>query len=177
MRTYPAFCKITGNDSDAVKLRGLIRNGLVGTITRIVDWREANYIQKFAENSRLKIPVFLAQDAIHGHCRIEGTTVFPTPIGMASTWNPDLVRKAAVITARMPLPPVARWPSSCSAPSKVRATLPLRVRPLLLLMSRAHTCLPIGLKRFTLAVSPPAAVAGIIARMQQSRVARWQCSS
>lgn len=52
-----------------------------------------NAIQKYAiEHTRLGIPMFLAEEAPHGHMAI-GTTVFPTGIGMAATWNPDLIRK------------------------------------------------------------------------------------
>ncbi len=53
-----------------------------------------NKMQKFAvENTRLGIPILFAEECPHGHMAI-GTTVFPTGLGMASTWNPDLLRKA-----------------------------------------------------------------------------------
>ncbi len=52
-----------------------------------------NAIQRYAiENSRLGIPVFLAEEAPHGHMAI-GTTVFPTGIGLAATWNPELMEE------------------------------------------------------------------------------------
>ena len=35
---------------------------------------------------------FLAEECPHGHMAI-GTTVFPTSIGQASTWNPELIRR------------------------------------------------------------------------------------
>lgn len=50
-----------------------------------------NAIQKYAVgNTRLGIPVFIAEECPHGHMAI-GTTVFPTSIGQASTWNPRLI--------------------------------------------------------------------------------------
>jgi Beta-glucosidase-related glycosidases len=50
-----------------------------------------NALQRYAiENSRLGIPVFLAEEAPHGHMAI-GATVFPAGIGQASTWNPELL--------------------------------------------------------------------------------------
>ena len=53
----------------------------------------ANSLQRYAmENTRLGIPVFLAEEAPHGHMAI-GTTVFPTGIGQAATFNPDLMRR------------------------------------------------------------------------------------
>ncbi|KYP16591.1 glycoside hydrolase family 3 N-terminal domain-containing protein [Flavihumibacter sp. CACIAM 22H1] len=59
-----------------------------------------NALQKYVmEKTRLGIPVFLAEESPHGHMAI-GTTVFPTGIGMASTWNPALVEKAAGVMAK-----------------------------------------------------------------------------
>ncbi|MBD8389312.1 glycoside hydrolase family 3 N-terminal domain-containing protein [Dysgonomonas sp. BGC7] len=52
-----------------------------------------NVLQRYVmENTRLGIPVFLAEEAPHGHMAI-GTTVFPSGIGQAATWNPSLVEK------------------------------------------------------------------------------------
>lgn len=54
-----------------------------------------NAIQKYAiENTRLGIPLFIAEECPHGHMAI-GTTVFPTSIGQASTWNPELIETMA----------------------------------------------------------------------------------
>lgn len=52
-----------------------------------------NALQKYVmENTRLGIPLFLAEEAPHGHMAI-GTTVFPTGIGMAATWSPRLINE------------------------------------------------------------------------------------
>lgn len=60
----------------------------------------ANALQKYViENTRLGIPVFLAEEAPHGHMAI-GTTVFPTGIGQASTWNPALLQKMSATVAK-----------------------------------------------------------------------------
>ena len=51
--------------------------------------RASNRLQSYViEHSRLGIPLFLAEECPHGHMAI-GTTVFPTSIGQASTWNPE----------------------------------------------------------------------------------------
>ena len=53
--------------------------------------RTANAIQRFVlDSTRLGIPVFLAEEMPHGHMAI-GTTTFPTGIGLASTWDPELL--------------------------------------------------------------------------------------
>jgi len=51
------------------------------------------------KNERLKIPMIYGIDAIHGANYIVGSTIFPHSIAMAATWNKDLVRKDAEITA------------------------------------------------------------------------------
>ena len=51
------------------------------------------------ENTRLGIPLFLAEEAPHGHMAI-GTTVFPTGFGMAATWNPELIEQVGQVIGR-----------------------------------------------------------------------------
>lgn len=62
--------------------------------------KAGNALQKYVvEHTRLGIPVFLAEEAPHGHMAI-GTTVFPTGIGMAATWSPGLIKAAGQIIAK-----------------------------------------------------------------------------
>ena len=50
-----------------------------------------NSLQRYAvEKTRLGIPIFFAEETPHGHMAI-GTTVYPTGLCCASTWNPDLM--------------------------------------------------------------------------------------
>jgi beta-glucosidase len=59
-----------------------------------------NALQRYVmENTRLGIPLFLAEECPHGHMAI-GTTVFPTGIGQAATWNPALIREMAAAIAK-----------------------------------------------------------------------------
>lgn len=51
------------------------------------------------EATRLRIPLLVADDAIHGHSFWEGATIYPTQLGMAASWNPQLVERAARQTA------------------------------------------------------------------------------
>lgn len=61
--------------------------------------RTYNELQRYAiENSRLGIPIILAEEAPHGHMAI-GTTVFPTGIGLASTWNTELLEEVGRVVA------------------------------------------------------------------------------
>ena len=60
----------------------------------------ANAMQRYAiEHSRLGIPIFLAEEAPHGHMAI-GTTVFPTGLGMAATWDPQLMEQAGAVISK-----------------------------------------------------------------------------
>ena len=57
-------------------------------------------VQDVAINeTRLGIPVLYGIDAIHGTTYTAGATFFPQQIGQAATFNPELVRRAAEITA------------------------------------------------------------------------------
>ena len=60
----------------------------------------ANAMQRYAiEHSRLGIPLFLAEEAPHGHMAI-GTTVFPTGLGMAATWDPVLMQQVGEVIGK-----------------------------------------------------------------------------
>ncbi|TGJ97975.1 beta-glucosidase, partial [Actinotalea fermentans ATCC 43279 = JCM 9966 = DSM 3133] len=49
--------------------------------------------------SRLQIPLLIAEDCIHGHSFWYGATIYPTQLGMAATWNPELLERVARATA------------------------------------------------------------------------------
>ncbi|MCX4552697.1 glycoside hydrolase family 3 C-terminal domain-containing protein [Streptomyces sp. NBC_01267] len=49
--------------------------------------------------TRLRIPLLVAEDCIHGHSFWEGATIYPTQLGMAATWDPALVERIARATA------------------------------------------------------------------------------
>ena len=56
-------------------------------------------IQEMAERTRLKIPVLIGIDAIHGHAFHSGATVFNSQLSMACSWNKKMIEKMARITA------------------------------------------------------------------------------
>ena len=79
-------------------VRGLIEDTHVGSIlhTSPALVREAHEI---TAGTRLRIPLLIAEDCIHGHSFFEGATIFPTQLGMAASWDPALVERAARVTA------------------------------------------------------------------------------
>lgn len=76
------------------------RKSLLNGLTPEMAAKAGNALQKYMmEKTRLGIPLFLAEEAPHGHMAI-GTTVFPTGLGMAATWSVDAAEAMGRVTAR-----------------------------------------------------------------------------
>ena len=76
--------------------RKTIANGLNPALAA----QAANAMQRYAvEKTRLGIPIFLAEEAPHGHMAI-GATVFPTGLGMAATWSRDMMQQTGSIIGK-----------------------------------------------------------------------------
>jgi len=103
---------ITGRDQDAkidpAKLEKAIVKYGVGSILNVSDqaltvdkWHEIiGQIQTAAtKKTRLGIPMIYGIDSIHGANYVRGATLFPQEIGMAATFNPELMKRAAEIAA------------------------------------------------------------------------------
>lgn len=73
----------------------LARKGRLGSTLTVRGARNVNALQRAALKSRLQIPLIFAFDVIHGY-----RTVFPVPLGEASSWDPELARRNAAIAAR-----------------------------------------------------------------------------
>lgn len=59
-----------------------------------------NALQRYAiENTRLGIPLFLAEEAPHGHMAI-GTTVFPTGLALAATWSEETLKRVGQVIGK-----------------------------------------------------------------------------
>src|SRR5919202_6480738 len=100
---------VSGRDQevqiDPAKLdKAIVKYG-VGSILNVSDqaltvdkWREIiGQIQEAAKRTRLGIPVIYGIDSIHGANYVQGATLFPQEIGMAATWNPELMKRATEI--------------------------------------------------------------------------------
>ena len=73
----------------------LVRKGLLGSTLNVRGAQKANELQRIAvEESRLKIPLIFGFDVIHGY-----RTIFPVPLGEASSWDAAAVERAASIAA------------------------------------------------------------------------------
>ena len=92
---------------DPAKLEKAIAKYGVGSILNVSEqaitldhWHQIiGQIQDAAKKTRLGIPVIYGIDSIHGANYVLGGTLFPQEIGMAATFNPELMKRAAEITA------------------------------------------------------------------------------
>ena len=70
--SYPGLLK-----RDIAKM---VSEGKIGSFLHVLTLKEANRLQELAQKSRLKIPLIIGIDAIHGNGLVAGTTVYPSPI-------------------------------------------------------------------------------------------------
>jgi beta-glucosidase len=83
----------------------MIRRGLLGSTLNVRGASRTNELQRIAvEQSRLKIPMLFAFDVIHGY-----RTVFPVPLGAASSWDPAAVERAASVAAAESAAAGVKW--------------------------------------------------------------------
>ena len=83
----------------------LLAAGKLGSLFNATTALQTNTYQKIAvEKSRLHIPVLFGLDIIHGF-----RTTFPVPLGLAATWDPDLIEQAARVAAEEASQQGVRW--------------------------------------------------------------------
>jgi beta-glucosidase len=82
-----------------------LRKGQIGSILNEVDPVKVNEFQRVCvEESRLGIPLLVGRDVIHGF-----HTVFPIPLGLASTFDPALVEAGARVASVEATGQGVRW--------------------------------------------------------------------
>jgi beta-glucosidase len=92
---------------DPAKLEKAVVKYGAGSILNVADqalpldrWHDIiGQIQSAAKRTRLRIPVVYGIDTIHGANYVQGSTLFPQPLAMAATWNPDLMMRASEVAA------------------------------------------------------------------------------
>jgi beta-glucosidase len=83
----------------------LVRRGLLGSTLNVRGARQINELQRIAVNeSRLKIPLLFGFDVIHGY-----RTIFPIPLGEASSWDTRAMERSASIAAAEASAAGVRW--------------------------------------------------------------------
>ncbi|MGQ0834304.1 MAG: glycoside hydrolase family 3 N-terminal domain-containing protein [Gammaproteobacteria bacterium] len=95
----------TGPGTGRGDYREMVAAGQIGSLLNATGAKETNELQRIAmTRTRLKIPLLFGFDVIHGY-----RTVFPVPLGLAATWNPELVERAAAVAAREAAADGVRW--------------------------------------------------------------------
>ena len=84
---------------NADTLRKWTKEGRIGSYLHVLTPEEANELQALAMESRLGIPLIFGIDAIHGNCLAPDNTSYPTSIGLASSFDPEMAYKIARQTA------------------------------------------------------------------------------
>jgi beta-glucosidase len=83
-------------NSQAGMVESAVREGGAGSLLFVVDPAQTNRLQRLAvEGSRLGIPLLFGFDVIHGL-----RTIFPVPIAMAASWDPDTITRSQSVAAR-----------------------------------------------------------------------------
>src|SRR5215213_2085348 len=91
---HPADSEIPHSPSALVE--AALGRGEVGSLLFVTDPAEINRLQRLAvDGHRLGIPALFGFDVIHGL-----RTVFPVPIAMAASWDPETIERGQSIAAR-----------------------------------------------------------------------------
>ncbi|MGH9511013.1 MAG: beta-glucosidase BglX [Terriglobales bacterium] len=92
-------------DTDSPQHLDLVRQGKAGSLFNVSGADRTNAAQRLAvEQSPLKIPLLFGLDVIHGY-----RTIFPVPIGSASSFDLDLIQQAERVAAREATADGIKW--------------------------------------------------------------------
>ncbi len=75
---------------DSSGLEDQIAAGRCGAVLNVFTPAATRKLQEIAATTRLRIPLLFGYDVIHGH-----RTIFPIPLGLSCSWNPELLEKCA----------------------------------------------------------------------------------
>lgn len=92
----PTSGDIVTGQGKSINIKERIANGEVGGLFNIKSIAKIKEMQEIAVNqSRLKIPLIIGMDVIHGY-----ETIFPIPLALSCTWDMELIEKSARIAAQ-----------------------------------------------------------------------------
>jgi beta-glucosidase len=91
-------------DGDKPESATLAKAGRVGSFLNVTGADKTNDLQRAALQSRMKIPVLLGYDVIHGY-----RTIFPVPLGSAASFDPQMVEQSERVAAREATAAGVKW--------------------------------------------------------------------
>ena len=78
------------------ELSDMIRKQEIGGFFNVKGIQKINALQHLAvEESRLKIPLLVGADVIHGY-----ETIFPIPLALSCSWDMEAIKESACIAAK-----------------------------------------------------------------------------
>src|SRR6266700_6889766 len=94
--------QIPGNSPQTLEM---VKQGKAGSLLGVLGAKNNNDAQRIAvEQSRLKVPLILGYDVIHGY-----RTIFPVPLASASSFDPQLIEKAERVAAQESTAAGLKW--------------------------------------------------------------------
>ena len=100
----PTGTVVNGNPV-TLNVEQAVTEGRIGSMLNVTGAADTNRLQKIAiEKSRLHIPLLFGFDVIHGY-----RTVFPIPLAIASSWDPESAKLSAQVAAREATAAGIRW--------------------------------------------------------------------
>src|SRR6266404_1715011 len=97
--------QLTQMSGNSPQTLDMVRQGKVGSLLGVLGAKNNNDAQRVAvEQSRLKIPLILGYDVIHGY-----RTIFPVPLASAGSFDPDLVEQAERVAAKESTASGVKW--------------------------------------------------------------------
>lgn len=95
----------TGPGTGRSDYEGMVARGEVGSLFNLIGAKKTNEMQHIAmEKTRLHIPLVFGLDVIHGY-----RTIFPVPLGLSATWDPELIERTARLAAEESSTDGIRW--------------------------------------------------------------------
>src|SRR6266567_4007752 len=94
--------QMPGNSPQTLEM---VKQGKIGSLLGVLGAKDNNAAQRVAvEQSRLKIPLILGYDVIHGF-----RTIFPVPLASASSFDPQLIEQAERVAAKESTASGVKW--------------------------------------------------------------------
>ena len=97
--------QLTQMSGNSPQTLDMVRQGKVGSLLGVLGAKNNNDAQRVAvEQSRLKIPLILGYDVIHGY-----RTIFPVPLASASSFDLQLIENAEHVAAKESTAAGLKW--------------------------------------------------------------------
>lgn len=90
--------QLSQNATPKEEFESFKRKGTIGSFLHVLGEETGEFLES-AEKTEKKIPPIFGIDAIHGHALLKQSTIFPSQLAMACSWNEDMVEEVGRVTA------------------------------------------------------------------------------